>query len=237
MSRHIMFLAKIFKQKSYAQDFIDGKLYANRLSFFKKMEDEKESNRKDRHEAATGWYQKNDISLLINDCEVTDISGPIMTQINRHDNLNVYCLYAGHSGEFSQITIENLDSFRKHLEIPEDCLILGDYAVVLTNASEFMKRVLSAIKIKKYGIRTGLVNYYDPDTFSGSFDDLDALFAKRDEYSHQKEYRISIDTGVDGDDAITLDIGDISDIAILVNTSNLNNLLEIKLPKGDLISC
>jgi hypothetical protein len=94
-----------------------------------------------------------------------------------------------------------------------------------------------AFKIESRDDLTGIwweplhVNYYDPDTFSGSFDDLDALFAKRDEYSHQKEYRISIDTGVD---AITLDIGD---IAILVNTSNLNNLLEIKLPKGDLISC
>jgi len=39
MKKTIFLLVKIFDNESYAKDFLDGKLFANSLSFFKKIEE------------------------------------------------------------------------------------------------------------------------------------------------------------------------------------------------------
>lgn len=57
MSKTIFFFVKVFTKKTHAEDFLRGTLYSNRLAFFKKLEEDTQANRSDRHEAVVGWYQ------------------------------------------------------------------------------------------------------------------------------------------------------------------------------------
>ncbi len=136
--------------------------------------------------------------------------------MNRIDNLSVFCMYAAHSGNQETVSVESIDDFREMMRIPEDCLSFGSHAVVITNASEFLKRVKAAALRENYGVHGRLVKYYDPRSFhGGSPEEIEPIFNKRDEYEHQHEYRIAI-TGVEGNGPLILDIGDISDISILM---------------------
>lgn len=232
MSKTIFFFVKIFSEKSYAEEFLKGSLYSNRLAFFKKLDETAQANRGDKHEAVVGWYQPDQIRLVLNGHEFKDLAAPISLQKVLHDELNVFCIYAAHSGHFKEVTDENIFDLRDHLRIPSSCLMLGDYAVVVRQAQSFIDRVVSAVKDKNYGLKAGLVEYYDPSLFSGSFSDDEAVFRKRKEFEHQREYRFSFETGISGNNPIKLEIGDISDIALICETSEVNNLLKVRLPDG-----
>ena len=138
MSRTIFFFVKVFDKKEYAEDFIKGKLFSNRLSFFRKYEEDESANRGDKHEGVVGWHQSDQIRLKINGRVITDLAGPVMTQMNWHDHLNVFCIYAAHSGEFEEISEETIDDFKKQISIPEECKNLGEYAVIVTNVTKFI---------------------------------------------------------------------------------------------------
>lgn len=92
---------------------------------------------------------------------------------------------------------------------------LGDYCAIIP-AKELIERIDRALNAEaQLGNRVGrgLVEYFDPDTFSGTFEEDEAIMRKKNGFSHQKEYRIYVYNGTSGDDARTLKIGDISDIA------------------------
>lgn len=233
MSRTIFFFVKVFDSQKYVEDFIKGNLFANRLSYFKKFEEDEGANRGDKHEGVVSWHQPDQIRLEINGRVITDLAGPVMTQMNWHNHLNVFCIYAAHSGDFEGISEEILDAFKEQVAIPEDCQKLGKYAVIVTNVSVFLERVKKAVNAKNYCLNAGLVEYYDPSSFHGSFSEVESIFRKRDEYKHQKEYRFAFDTCIEGDNPLILSIGDISDITMQCEVSDINICLEIKLPSSE----
>ena len=233
MKRTIFFFAKVFEKKEYAEALLDGKLYINRLSYFRKIEEEDGSNRSDRYEGVINWLQPDKVSIKINEFEIDpkDLVEPVSIQMNYHGNLNVFCIYAAHNGGFENVTDESLPDFRKQLEISDDCLRLGDYAVLVTKPREFAHRVKEAVQRKGYGMKAKLVDYYNPDEFSGTFTE-EEVFKKRIEFQHQSEYRFSINTGLPGDGPLTLEIGDIRDIAHLCDTSSINKGLELNITES-----
>jgi len=230
MARTIFFFAKIFDNDKYASDFVSGKLYANRLSYFRKLDETSSSNRGDKHEAIVGWHQSNQVLVTLNDIPLTDIVGPMSVQMNWHGNLNLFCIYAAHTGSYEAVSSDNLQDFKQQMKIPDDCLKLGQYAVLVTSVSQFIDRVKAAVVKMNYELKAGLVTYYDPESFSGAISEEESAFRKRDEYQHQREYRFCIDTGTVGDDPIVLDIGDIGDITLRCSTAEVNGLLQINLP-------
>ena len=125
---------------------------------------------------------------------------------------------------------ETLPEFNKQLELPDKYFKLGKHAVVITNKSEFIQRIKSSVQKNGYGIEAKLVDYYDPTEFSGHFGEQ-AVFKKRIKFQDQREYRFAIDTGIYGDDALRLEIGDIRDIAHSCDVTDVNKGLEIKLAK------
>jgi hypothetical protein len=211
---------------------LNGKLFSNRLSFFRQYDEEKAANRGDRHEAIIGWHQPDQIKLTINDKEIEGIAAPISVSSSAHDDLNLFCLYGAHSGNFTKLSAENALEFKEQLKIPADCLNLGEYAVVVLHAGQFVKRVQNKVEELGIGLNAGLVDYYEPSEFSGTFTAQDAAFKKRNEFEHQREYRFVFDTGQRGSDPLELEIGDISDLATLCSTSEVNNLLKVHLPDG-----
>ena len=135
-------------------------------------------------------------------------------------------MYAGHSGTFQQVSADSLLDLKKQLELPEDCTKLGEHAVVITDVEEFLRRVRAAAHRAGYGICRGLVKYYDPNVGTPpARSDIDSIFTKRDQYAYQKEFRIAIDTRTSGTNAMTLNIGSISDIALRLKTGDINRRL------------
>ena len=102
------------------------------------------------------------------------------------------------------------------LMIPDDCLKLGDYAVVVKDVAGFIERMRAGAIAKGYRFARRVVNYYDPETFHGSFGDLnhdiEPVFWKQKRHGYQREFRFVIDSGSLSDCPLVLEIGDLSDI-------------------------
>ena len=237
----IIFLAKVFEQEEHARAFMRGDIFANRLCHFKKLEDGE--HRGDEYEGAimpqiegsiiTLKPTNPDTGEVLGEITITedDLAAPVIIAPEWFDYINVFCMYAGHSGTFQQVSADNLPDFKKQLELPEDCTKLGDHAVVIINVEEFLRRVKAAAHREGYRICRGLVKYYDPNVGTPpARSDIESIFTKRDQYAYQKEFRIAIDTRTPGTGAITLNIGSISDIALLLKTGEINRGLTLNLP-------
>ena len=235
----IFFFAKIFEKKEHADDFVRGSLFANRLSYFKRIENR--DGRGDKYEGAImPRLDGLSITLTCTDIETGEVSditileedfaAPPIIQPTWLDHSNVFCMYAGYSGTFKEISIDNLQCFQKQLEIPEECTKLGRYAVLIKNVTEFIRRVRITAKREKYRICWRLLRYYDPEVGTPRLvSSLDSIFSKSKEYEYQREFRFAIDTGTLESDPITLDIGDISDIAFRMDTPDINRLLSVRI--------
>ena len=231
----ILFLVKVFEQEEHARDFVNGTMFVNRLFHFKKLEGDE--GRGDEYEGNI-MLQREGLILTfqatgeVDEITITedDLAAPVIMAPEWFDHINVFCMYAGHSGTFEWVSEANLLDFKKQLELPEDCINLGDHAVVITNVKEFFRRVKASVNREGYGIIGRLVKYYDPNIGTppaGS--EIDSIFTKRNQYAYQKEFRIAIDTRTVGINPITLNIGPIDDIALRLKTRDINRGLTINL--------
>ena len=217
---------KFFSKKKYAYDFLQGKLYANRLSYFKDIEGVDYSGRSDKHEGVVGWYQPGLGKVTINGMDITgDLAGPVEMQKKWLNYRNLFCVYAAHTGNVNleNPSSDNVEQLRRQLKLSDECQKLGSFAVVIKNIPKFMERIESAAKNAGHRLSRGLVQYYDPERFHGSFSDLEAIFRKQRKFAYQQEYRFIIDTLAIGEFPVVLDIGDIRDISICFCTSKIND--------------
>ena len=165
------------------------------------------------------------VRIEVNGMDLTgDLAGPVQTQLNWLDHLNVFCVHAAHTGDLDleQISDHSIERLRRQLWIPDPCLDLGPHAVVITDIPEFMRRFGAAVGSQGYRAWSHLVRYYDPETFHGHFEGIDPVFRKQSTFSQQREYRFAINTGTTGRDALTLEIGDIRDITLRFASADLN---------------
>ena len=218
-------LVKFFDNESYVNDFLAGRIYANRLSYYKAIEDQQDGGRGDPKEGMGAWLQPGRGRLVINEMDMTsDLAGPIELQPNWLNHLNVFCLYAVHSGDLDPCNPRDweIDAFRNYLLIPDRCFSLGAHAVVICNVAEFVRRMEAASNSAGYKVKRGRVKYYSPETFHGAIRGDAAAFTKQDRFSYQREFRFAIQTGSTGTSPITLSIGGIRDISKRYKSSDLN---------------
>ena len=222
----VLFLVKFFKEEAHAADFLAGKIYCNTLGTFRKMEEDSDSARSDSNEGTTMWLQSSTVRITIdNEMDISaDLAAPVQMQMHWLDELNIFCMYAGHTDRSDVRYSTNMDAetLRQELEIPEACFALGDHAVVVLNVSEFIQKMESAAERMNYRLRRELVQYYDPDTFHGTFDGLDAAFWKQNSHSAEQEFRFVIDKGYDGEFPLCLHVGDLTDITLRLPAPGLN---------------
>lgn len=235
MSDIIFALVRFFKKESHRDDFLRGNLYMNRLRFFKAYEEEDACNIGDKHEGLTGWYQPGQVKLTIEDTltgnkhVIEDFAGPVLMGLSRHNDYHVYCMSAIYGAEGANF--ESMEELRASCKLDVDKGDLGDYCAIVP-AGEFMGRLDTALRSLNHQgsyVGRGLVQYYDPDTFSGSFDEDKAIFWKKNSFSHQKEFRFYVYDGSTGDDARTLNVGDLSDIAFNCHKADVNSSVVIEL--------
>ena len=238
----LLFLAKVFEEKQHADAFLEGKLFARRLRYFKELEDA--AGRGDNDEGVTLLASDNAILTLrsvnqesgeVESITVPskDLTGPLEIRPEWIDYVHVYCMYAGHSGDFEVLSEDNAEALTRQLEIPSQYQEMGKHAVIVTGVGEFLARVRNATEREGYNLGRGLVNYYDYASGTPHQDlGLGAIFAKQSKFAWQREYRFAFDTGELGSDPITLEIGAIDDLAFYVPTSEINSMISVQLPES-----
>lgn len=233
----LFFLAKFFQEGKHADDFLGGMLYANKLSYFKNIE--KCVDRGDEYEGGIflrphglviKLKARNPVTGEIREFEISehDLAGPMIVHPRWFDHIHLFCMYACHTGALDGVAVQDVHELKKHLEIPEDCARLGTHAVVITHGKKFLGRIVAGAKVSGYKVKGGLVKYYDAgEGIDLPSNDIDTIFYKRQEYEYQREYRIAIDTGTVRKEPIYFCIEPIYDIAIRMNTDEINRNMKV----------
>jgi hypothetical protein len=212
---------KFFEKQIYAQEFIEGKIYANKLSYFKKVEGST-GVKMDKYEGTCAIFQSKQSTLKLNG-GVIDTVGNITLSRKKDEYKNIFCMY---TLIMPNGVYKDTKDIKNQLMILSKCEELGKYAVIV-RANEFLEKI-KAVELKQFKInkiRMGEVNYYDENTFQGSFDDDNVLFNKIKKFEYQKEYRLVIDSEVNNE--LILKIGSIKDITTFCKIKDINKGLEV----------
>ena len=229
----ILFYLKFFERREWADAFLDGMLYLNPLGYFLNLEADRDDGRADGYEAAARWTQPHpDLILEVAGIRIPpeDLSGPVVMQDTSFNAVNLMCLYAGFSGPFERLSLDDVAAFKEHLWIPEASLRMGNHALLVGNVTEFNQRVVAAVRKAGYGLKARRVVYFDPTTFSGEISD--PLFYKQDSFAFQQEYRFAVFSGKTEPEPLLLDVGPLSDICSLVDVKGRVNGSRRDRPSG-----
>ena len=246
MTKKIVLLVKVFDKEEYADAFIQtGEMFCKTIGQFKRIEDD--VARGDQFEAPSDWYQPDRISLTFSfktpdgeekSSPTVGLAGPLVMQRTGHDRLNAFCMYAVTVPDFEESyeteeerlrVVEKINSMLKvHATLGEEMFSLGEHAVLIIKAADFIDKVSKAAKSEGYSSWRGLVDYFDPETFHGSFGEVESVFKKRNIYSYQKEFRFVFNSSK-SEGAKTLLAGTLDGIALKLKTGEINSKLELKL--------
>ena len=244
-------VVKMCSSEEYANDFCQGRLYANPLGYFQRLEEK--GNRADRDEGAF-WepLDSGPWTLTATGPNGTDsiivakkgLERPISFQLDRTKCLNVFCLYAVHDGQLPDPAKvpRHLDVYHHEFRIPESCQEdFWEHAVLVTNFREFEARVAKALRHQCLSgnicrCKMGPVTYqnYQPLLSQvGTVSDLEAAFYKGERFRDQSEYRVVFDTGRGEEKPCTLNIGNISDITLRIKTSEIQGHFEAPIRRNN----
>jgi hypothetical protein len=242
----IFFLIKVYDKEEHADAFLNnGEMFCRTLGDFKKIEDD--GARGDAYEGVTHWHQPDKISLILSykdkdgiehPIPLDGLAGPVVIQSNGYNRLNLFCMYAVKIPEFEEsyeteeerlLVVEKINSLLKvKTALNDEMMSLGEYAVVVYQVEDFVSRVKKKTKEQKFYCWSGAIKYYAPDTFHGSFKELESVFRKRNTYAHQNEYRFVFESHQpEGSKIIRL--GSLDDIAFKVPTREFNEKVQLKL--------
>ncbi len=147
----------------------------------------------------------------------------IKMKLSYFDHLNLLCMYGVRLNDL-EFTPENTDAIRKRVSFSEKFLDFGSHVVVITHVTKFLNRVVMAAIRKGYGLEFDFVKYYDPEIGTRLIpQSIETIFAKRNVFAWQEEFRLVFNTFTQGNNPIVLDIGRIDDIAFLGKTSEMIN--------------
>ncbi|WP_299001827.1 hypothetical protein [uncultured Shewanella sp.] len=231
----IFAFVKLFENKEYAEDFVNGKLFMNTIRSFKEYKDESGELRGDEYEGIIALYQPEKLGeIKVGDhiIPASDLAAPIVMHGDHLQNHNVFCIYSLNSRGHHNVSFETLSEFKRTLSLHESCFGLGKFCVVIINATKFIERCKSAIEKLNVNGNLGLVDYFNEHEFHGNMPENKLGYQKRSLFAHQREYRIKIDINSTEPGPYHLNVGDLSDIALITTPKEFNDQLELKLPDG-----
>ena len=225
----------LIKYTDYIDDFLNGNLYCNSLNYFWKNGFEEQ---KDIYEGISANVKIDSIKHIFPE-EVRDhLIQDIGIQAVGYASCNVLCMTKIDAFPFYGNTIINMSS---------EMGAFGKQAIVISDFSEFIRRVDEKIRRLGFKYVCGDVVYHNPTENGEKTDkkgrvtwksmeavtleqlDNPTVLSKRDsfdkhsKYSNQNEWRICIFRGNKDASAFSLKIGDISDIAFHVRSEMLTD--------------
>ncbi len=211
------FLIKIGQQKYIEALRNQGHLYLNTVNYFKGIE---EAQRGDANEGVGRIEQVNWLKIQIGD-KIIEMKKD--QPLNRLVNAQLRITNPELQGNiYSMISISS-DTTANEAINDERNSILGDTFLIITNVSEFIKRINNQLKILGLKPQYGYVSYYDPNIHNGDLN----IFQKEIRFKHQSEFRLFIEHQINS--VLQFKIGTIEDISRIFPISEFKN---IKLMSG-----
>jgi len=207
------YLLKFFEKEQYLNDFLNGKLYMNTLKYFKENQS-LDIARLDKFETIVEHKKSNFNAIQIGKASFERNKGElaggstILTTKN-YDFCNILCLYS---------LWKNTDN--EHIEMDTRNKIFGNYCIVITNVSEFLKRIIAATNRENFVCYHAGINYISKNQII-IIEEEKIPFTKFDSFSYQREFRIAINTQRNIDEPYILDIGEIRDIIKITTFDNI----------------
>ena len=203
-----------FQSEERLLSFRAGHLYAKRMSYYRRLEEETGDNTVG--DCFEGMLHVNEGEVRFPETgETLTLKDALVPTLNSDDC--VFCMFG-----FSCEKDEHHFSEEQKNEMQK----FGDMALIITDEREFVRRVEEAAKKKGFTAHYGAVRYYDPRNdyvniiLSIMQGNWNVAFWKRKEYEYQQEVRfIFSPDGEDFDkevDHLMLEIGDISDISWII---------------------
>lgn len=203
------------------------------IGYFKSLRDGTDALRGDPYEAASAILQPSRIDKFKIDGVDLDpgcLSEPVLVHYATPLTWVAFCLYSISTVGFREgLTDESLPRLKEALQLPDECTRLGDYAVVITDAAQFIERIERRVKVLRIGGAMAYVRYYDPNEFHGEVPVAEVPFWKPKRFAYQKEFRVVL-SPQDTSDPWFLDIGDIGDISTIVPVREFNAKFTLELP-------
>ena len=201
-------LARFFDNKTHAEEFMSGKLRVGRIRYYRELESE--DGRGDPNEGVSSLCKPGDVTLQhsVEGEEMRTLDFETMRVTHNADleshvlcMTEVFCEKVKNRGG---VQIRGLD------RLVED-FYNSKYIVFIFRPQDFVDRVS---RIPQFG-GSGLVEYEDFDDPSKTHWEVN-VFLKDKKYQHQREarFKFNLPETVRGSHS-TIDIGDISDIALL----------------------
>lgn len=189
----------------------DGVLYMQALRNYAEIEHDQIG---DPNEGLSYSLTEN-VKVEVDGVELPEIVGPVRVVDTTAYNPLIYCMYS--------LAPENVKPNGNTID--PRCCGFGDYAVIMKDDSEFYTRFANVFQENCKGILKGdLVKYVDYESFNGEM----GAFRKYDTFEYQREYRYVWENSNLNANAVTIEIGSLTDIASLVPSEKLNSLIKIR---------
>jgi hypothetical protein len=182
-----------------------GTVYMNTASYFRTADTE---GRKDQYEGASWIKQNMRVELLWENTKVSHSEDSELIFRHIEDDGNLYCMTAIKRSDLEIGEIINLN-------LSPQLRKFGDTAIFIHNPKIFMARLRDKFESMKKTFEFGLVNYIDSNMYDGPYN----IYRKPKEFSYQREFRIF--TKSVGNDPLKFELGDISDVAVMVPSQSI----------------
>lgn len=195
-------LIKFGKLEHLLQLQNEGLLYMNPLKYFWEVEDE---DRGDTFDCIAQVQRGPKIGFTLPDGKEVFMEGEwtIRMYMPEHEKINIFCMYALRPLVEGTFPVDK-KNFR-----------LGEYALVLTNPTEFMRRIELTLKSQRILGDANLVEYVD-DKHTGDL----GPFRKLRKFAYQSEWRLVCYNGPAG--IWEIRIGSIADISVIMPSDEVN---------------
>ena len=154
----------------------------------------------------------------------------IRIRFNWTDRVNILCTTASYiDTEWSVPDDRYEEVLDRYIRIPEAVKKFGDFAVFVHNTPSFMDLADAAAEKAGFELADGFVDYSgrmpNPKT-------EELVFCKDSNYKHEREFRLAFLSPQKVEGPITLEVGDLSGVASLVRTQDINGMLTITTGRG-----
>lgn len=213
---HIIYSLVKFGQRMHLEELQrTGSLRMLRLAAFQQMEDD--VCRGDPNEGLALLYQPDRVVVTFAGSTIKDLAAPIKVSFHADAEHHVSCFHAVTSHRLPAIFENNAPT------IASENFGLGEYALVITNVTEFINRLTAAAHRTEVSLQAGLVEYIDTETHHGKV----GAFCKLKAYAHQSEWRILLPPS--GQETFYFELGQgLEDISAIVATADINSELILR---------
>ncbi len=217
---------KLIKFTNYAEELLKGNIYLNSLEYYRGIERVLSGETVDRNTAINDYLEgsvasinKEDLKKIGMDDFYNAVGDALVGNVHLLSEgakyLKIFCLYA------LLFDDENNIAFAPSQKMLQ---FASKYAVIITDIEEFRKRIIDSLELQEkdfniISMQGGFVEYYDNDEKNKILGPLH----KTSDFWWQHEFRMIFTQATPDVEPVTLQIGDISDIAFCVEAETLIN--------------